>query len=113
MREGVAVRVSNGDELEEGEVNGVVRESEGGELDGVSGDLRVFGVEAVEAAADVVKATEVIEVAVDMEEPIVNTVEVDMEVVVKAVAVAVDMEAVVVVMVEEEREVMVVTEADE
>lgn len=45
MRESVAVRVSNGDELKEGEVNGAVRESEGGELDGVNGDLRVFGFE--------------------------------------------------------------------
>ncbi|KAL8118101.1 hypothetical protein AgCh_015853 [Apium graveolens] len=63
------------------------------------------------AAVDVVKAAEVMEMVVDMEEPVVKVVEVDMEVVVKAVAV--DMEAVVVVMVEEEREVMVVTEADE
>lgn len=48
MRESVAVRVRNGDELKESEVNGTVRESESGELDGVNGDLRVFGFEQEE-----------------------------------------------------------------
>lgn len=42
MREGVAVRVGDGDVLEEGEVHGAVRESEGGELNGVNGDLRML-----------------------------------------------------------------------
>lgn len=45
MREGVAVGVGDGDELEEGEVDGAVGEREGGELDGVHGDSRVLGLE--------------------------------------------------------------------
>lgn len=45
MGEGGSVRVSNGDVLGEGEVNGAVRDGEGGELDGVDADLGVFGFE--------------------------------------------------------------------
>lgn len=41
----VAVRVSDGDELGEGEVDGAVRDGEGGELEGVNGDLGFFGFE--------------------------------------------------------------------
>lgn len=45
VSEGVAVRVSDGDELEEGEVDGVVLEGKGGELDGVDGYFGGFGFE--------------------------------------------------------------------
>lgn len=43
--EGVAVRVGDGDELEEGEVEGAVGDGELGELDGGDGDLGVLGFE--------------------------------------------------------------------
>lgn len=42
MRESSAVRVSNGGVLREGEVDGAVNDGEGGELDGVDGDLGVL-----------------------------------------------------------------------
>ena len=41
MREGVAVRVPNGDVLEECEVSGAVSEREDREFHGVDGDLGV------------------------------------------------------------------------
>lgn len=48
MGEGVAVRVSDGDELGEGEVDGAVRGGVGGEVEGVNGDLGLFGLEDCE-----------------------------------------------------------------
>lgn len=45
VSEGVAVGVSDGDELEEGEVDGAVADGEGRELDGVDGDFGGFGLE--------------------------------------------------------------------
>lgn len=42
MRESSTVRVSNGGVLREGEVDGAVNDGEGGELDGVDGDLGVL-----------------------------------------------------------------------
>lgn len=45
MRESITVRISDGDVLEEGEVDSIVGECEGGEFDGGDSDMRVFGFE--------------------------------------------------------------------
>lgn len=48
VRENSLVGVLDGDVLREGEVNGVVRDGEGGELDGVDGDSGISGLENCE-----------------------------------------------------------------
>lgn len=52
MRESVAVRVPNGDVLEEGEVGGVVEERERREFHGVDGDFGFEWAEKNEASDD-------------------------------------------------------------